>query len=131
MGRPGRRASALLVAALGASGLACNDLENRLKTCRDFRVDLVNALPSEGDVHIAQDGEPLSNAVTLLPARAGGSSRSISVCAERGDRKRFVAAYGNVIVASATCVVSHATEELEVVTARVSWTSQGLVCQGW
>ena len=131
MGRPGRTASALLVAALGAGSLACNDLENRLKTCRDFRVDLVNSLPSEGAVHIAQDGESLSNDVTLLPAVPGGSSRTISVCAERGDRKRFIAAYGTVIVANATCVVSHATEELESISARVAWTSQGLVCQNW
>jgi hypothetical protein len=131
MSRPGRTASVLLMAALGALGPGCNDLENRLKTCRDFRVDLVNALPSEGAVHIAQEGEALSNDVTLLPARAGGSSRTISVCAERGDRKKFIAAYGIVQVDTATCVVSHATEELEVVSARVAWTNQGLVCQDW
>ena len=73
MGRPGRMASALLAAALGASGLACNDLENRLKTCRDFRVDLVNALPSEGAVHIAQALAPIAviggYAVTIIDPR--------------------------------------------------------------
>lgn len=131
MGRLGRWASALLLSALGAGGLACNDLENRLKTCRDFRVDLVNALPSEGAVHIAIEGEPLSNEVTLLPAVPGGSSRTISVCAERGDSKRFRAAYGNVVVAALSCVVSHATEELETVSARVVWGNQGLRCEGW
>lgn len=131
MGSLVRKASALLVVALGAGGLACNSLENRLKTCRDFRVDLVNGLPSEGAVHIAIDGEALSNDVTLLPAVPGGSSRTISVCAERGDRKRFRAAYGNVVVAIATCVVSHATEELESISARVVWGNQGLLCENW
>ena len=131
MGSPFGKASALLLAALGAGGLGCNSLENRLKTCRDFRVDLVNALPSEGPVHIAIDGEALSNDVTLLPAVPGGASRTISVCAERGDRKRFRAAYGNVVVATATCVVSHATEELESISARVVWSNQGLLCENW
>ena len=88
-------------------------------------------VPSEGPVHIAQEGEALSNDVTLLPAVAGGSTRSISVCGERGDRKRFRAAYGNVVVATATCVVSHSTEELESITARVVWTNQGLLCENW
>jgi len=125
-----RKASALLVVALGAGGLACNSLDNRLKTCNDVRVDLVNGLPSEGPVHIAQEGEALSNDVTLLPA-VSGSTRRISACLERGDRLRFRAAYGNVVVATATCVVSHSTEELESLTFRVVWSNQGLLCEGW
>jgi hypothetical protein len=130
MGRPGHKAAALVVLALGAGGLSCDSLDNRLKTCRDLRVDLVNALPSEGAVHIALEGEPLSD-TTLLPAVAGGSLRSIDLCVERGDRKRFRAAYGSVVTGTATCVVSHATEELDAVTARVVWGNQGLLCSGW
>lgn len=113
-----------------AAGLSCNALDARLKTCRDLRVDLVNALPSEGPVHIAIDGEALSS-TTLLPAVAGGSTRSMDVCVERGDRKRFRAAYGDRVVANATCVVSRATEELQSATARVVWSNQGLRCEGW
>ena len=101
-------AAAGLAVVLAATGLSCNALEGRLKTCRELRVDLVNALPSEGPVHIAIEGEPLSS-TTLLPAVAGGSTRSIEVCVERGDRKRFRAAYGDRVVAQATCVVSRAT----------------------
>lgn len=123
-------AAAGLAAVLAAAGLSCNALDARLKSCRELRVDLVNALPSEGPVHIAVEGEALSDA-TLLPAVPGGSMRSIEVCVERGDRKRFRAAYGDRVVAQATCVVSRATDELQSATARVRWTSQGLLCEGW
>jgi len=130
MGSSARTAAALLALALGAGGLSCNSLESRLKTCRDLRVELVNALPSEGAVHIAIDGEGLST-TTLLPAVAGGSTRSLEVCVERGDRKRFRAAYGDSVVATATCVVSRNTQELQSATARVVWSNQGLRCEGW
>lgn len=122
--------AAALALALGGS-VACDSLENRLKTCRTLRVDLVNALPSEGAVHIAAESEPLSNDVTLLPAVPGGSTRSIELCVEKGDRKRFRAAYGNVIVAEATCVVSRTADELQAATARVVWGNRGLLCEGW
>jgi hypothetical protein len=131
MGTPVRRAAALAVLALGAGGLSCNSLEGRLKTCRDLRLQLVNALPSEGPVHIALDGEQLSNDVTLLPATPGGSTRELQVCVERGDRKRFRAAYGTRVVATATCVVSRNTQELQSATARVVWRNEGLLCEGW
>lgn len=124
------RATAGLALLLAAAGLSCNALDARLKTCRDLRVDLVNALPSEGPVHIAMEGESLSS-TTLLPATPGGSTRSLEVCVERGDRKKFRAAYGDRVVANATCVVSHATEELQAMTARVIWSNQGLLCEGW
>jgi hypothetical protein len=130
MGSSARTAATVLALALGAGGLSCNSLEARLKTCRDLRLELVNALPSEGPVHIALDGEPLSN-LTLLPAIPGGSTRSLEVCVERGDRKRFRAAYGSSVVATATCVVGRNTQELQSVTSRVVWTSQGLLCEGW
>ena len=124
--------------ALGAAAIAlaalclesCDALEARLKTCRDLRVDLVNALPSEGPVHIAIEGESFSGA-TLLPASPGGSSRSMEICVERGDRKRFRAAYGNNVVATVTCVVSRSTQDLQGVTARVVWANTGLLCEGW
>ena len=128
--RSGDHRSAALLALALAGGLSCNSLENRLKTCRDLRVDLVNALPSEGPVHIARDGEGL-NETTLLPAVPGGSTRTISVCVERGDRQGFVAAYGNTIVARANCVVTRGAEELESATSRVAWRNQGLLCEGW
>jgi hypothetical protein len=128
--RSGDRRAAVLLALALASGLSCDSLENRLQTCRDLRVELLNALPSEGAVHIARDGEGL-NETTLLPAVPGGSTRSISVCVERGDRQRFVAAYGNTIVDTATCVVSRGADALESATSRVAWRSQGLLCEGW
>jgi hypothetical protein len=122
------RAAALLLA--GACLGSCDSLQARLKTCRDLRLELVNALPSEGAVHIAIDGESFSSA-TLLPAQPGGSSRTMEVCVERGDRKRFRAAYGDVVVATATCVVSRSTQDLQGATARVVWTNTGLLCEGW
>jgi len=128
--RRGAWSVAVLALALGGS-LSCDSLENRLKTCRTLRVDLVNALPSEGAVHIAAESEPLSDTVTLLPATAGGSVRSIELCVEKGDRKNFRAAYGNVIVGEATCVVSRTAEELQAATAEVRWTNRGLLCEGW
>lgn len=120
---------ALLLSCLAVAAAACS-LEERLKSCRDRRVELVNALPSEGAVHIAAEEEPLSEA-TLLPARAGGSSRSIELCVEKGDRKRFRAAYGNQVVAVTTCVVSRTADDLESAFARVVWGPQGLICEGW
>ena len=116
-------------ALLALVSLGCS-LEQRLKSCRDLRIDLVNALPSEGPVHIAAEGEPLSDS-TLLPAIAGGSSRSIVECVERGDSKRFRAAYGTQVVAVVACTVSHSSSDLEGATARVVWGKQGLACEGW
>jgi hypothetical protein len=124
------RGLATLVALACAAGWSCNSLDARLKTCHDLRVELVNALPSEGPVHIATEEEGFST-VTLLPAVAGGSSRAITLCVEKGDRKRFRAAYGNVVVAVATCVVSRTANDLESATARVVWSNQGLLCEGW
>ena len=54
------RAAALLLA--GACLGSCDSLQARLKSCRDLRLQLVNALPSEGPVHIAIEGESLSGA---------------------------------------------------------------------
>jgi hypothetical protein len=118
-----------VVAALCALP-ACGPLDERLKTCRDLRVDLVNALPSEGAIHIAVEGEGLSTQTLLAPV-AGGTSRSLSLCVEKGDRKRFRAAQGDTVVAVATCVVSRTANDLEAATSRVLWTKDGLVCEGW
>jgi hypothetical protein len=121
--------TAVLGLALGGS-LSCDSLENRLKTCRTLRVELVNALPSEGGINIAAESEPFSDA-TFLPAVAGGSTRSLDLCVEKGDRKLFKAAYGQRIVAEANCVVSFRTDELQAVTSRVVWSNRGLLCEGW
>jgi hypothetical protein len=129
--RPIHRARGLLVPAAGILLLlqGC-DLDERLKTCRDLRLELVNALPSEGAIHIAADGEGFSSQ-TLLAAVPGGSSRSLTTCVEKGDRRRFRAGQGDRVVAVATCVVSLTANDLEGATARVVWTSQGLLCEGW
>jgi hypothetical protein len=119
----------LVLAAAGALA-ACGPLDERLKTCRDLRLELVNALASEGPIHIALEGEGLSTA-TLLPAVPGGSTRSLTVCVEKGDRKRFRAAQGDTVVGVATCVVSRTANDLEAASARVVWTKAGLVCEGW
>jgi hypothetical protein len=124
------RANRLLILAVACAFAGCGPLDERLKTCRDLRLDLVNALPSEGAIHIAVEGEGFSTQ-TLLPAVPGGSSRSLTLCVEKGDRKRFRAGQGDTVVAVATCVVSRTANDLEAATARVVWTSQGLLCQGW
>jgi hypothetical protein len=125
------RARTAGLAVLAACALpACGPLEERLKTCRDLRVELVNALPSEGPIHIAVEGEGFSSQ-TLLASVPGGTSRSLSLCVEKGDRKRFRAGQGDTVVGVATCVVSRTANDLEAATSRVLWTKDGLVCEGW
>jgi len=128
MSKAGWRA-AVLALALGG-GLSCDSLDNRLKSCRALRVELVNGLPSEGGINIAAESEPFSDA-TYLPPVAGGSRRTIEMCVEKGDSKHFKAAYGQRVVDQANCVVSFGTDEVEAVTARVVWSNRGLLCDGW
>jgi hypothetical protein len=123
-----RRPSALalpLAAAL-LSSTACDWLEDRLKTCEDVRTDLVNGYPTFGPIHIAGPDEPFSEATYLLP----GASRRITVCLERGDRKKFRAAQADQETVDVVhCVALRATYEDEVL--RVFWNGRGLACVGW
>jgi hypothetical protein len=116
--------AALALACAGCDGVA-DYLTNRFKTCEDVRVDLVNSEQSRFPIHITGPGESRT-AATLLQS---GQSRSISLCLERGDRKRFLAANDAEVVATVNCVAFKASYEGSFV--RVLWTPAGLVCQDW
>ena len=92
-----------------------------------MQVDLLNSEQSIDPVGILADGEqPFAEAVL-----ASGSSRSLSLCVERGDAKRFRALRGAAVLAVANCVVSRAPYEYETAVARVVWDPRGLVCENW
>ncbi len=114
-----------LVGALCAPG--CGYLQNRLKTCEDTAVDLINDEQTLGPIHVLGPEEPVSSQ-TLLQS---GQSRRITQCLDKGDVKRFRAQRPNETtpVATANCAASLAS--YETATPRVRWTPIGLRCEGW
>jgi hypothetical protein len=122
-----RAAAAACAASLAGCGLV-DPLDDRLKTCRDARVDLVNSQQTLGPVHLAAEEEVFSEA-TWLPS---GASRRITLCLERGDRKGFRAGdRGGAVLAAATCVAERTSSAYESTVVRVVWTPAGLLCEGW
>lgn len=120
----------LLLAALALGAAGCNGvadyLTNRFKSCEDVRVDLVNSEQSRFPIHITGPGESRT-AATLLQS---GQKRSISLCLERGDAKRFLAAESDVqVLAAVNCVALKASYEDSFV--QVIWSPAGLQCQDW
>jgi hypothetical protein len=120
----------VVVAALGTllGGMGCgvfDDLSERFKTCEDTPVDLVNSQQTREEVHIVGPEE----VITEENHMASGASRTIYLCIERGDRKRFRVERDGEIIAVVNCVASYSSYE----TRRVSviWTPSGLACEGW
>jgi hypothetical protein len=125
----GARVPAGLSWVLAASVLAhgCDWLENRFKTCKDVRVDLVNSQQTLGPIHIAGPDE----SVTAQNRLESGDSRALVLCLERGDRKRFRAADENGnLVGLVTCVSGKASYEGQP-TPRVVWFTTGFACEDW
>lgn len=124
-----RAAERRLVVTLGivlfASG--CGYLQNRLKTCEDTSVDLINDEQTLGPIHLLGPEEAPS-AQTLLQS---GQARRITQCLDKGDVKRFRAQQPNETtpVATANCAASLAS--YETARPRVRWTPIGLRCESW
>lgn len=101
---------------------------NRLKTCGDAAVDLVNSEQAQAAVHIAGPAESFT-AETFL---ASGASRRILLCLERGDRKAFRAGdRDGRVLGSVTCVATRTRDQYEAAVAQVVWGPLGFSCENW
>jgi len=108
----------------GCDGVA-DYLTNRFKTCEDVRVDLVNSEQSRFPIYLTGPGESRAESTFLQ----SGQKRSISLCLERGDAKRFLAHDDSAVVATINCVAFKASYEGSFV--RVIWSPAGFICQDW
>jgi hypothetical protein len=106
---------------------ACGYLENRLKSCEDTRVELVNSDQTRAPVYLVGPDET-ATADTFLES---GGRRRVSLCLDKGDRKKFLvyAAPNTDPLAIIHCVASHAA--YEGITPRVIWTPIGFQCESW
>jgi hypothetical protein len=116
--------SSLALAATGCNGIA-DYLTNRFKTCEDVRVDLINSEQTRFPIHITGPGEDRAESNLL----ESGQKRSISLCLERGDSKRFLAQTDTEVVATINCVAFKASYEGSFV--KVIWSPAGFICQDW
>jgi hypothetical protein len=115
----------LASASAGCDGVA-DYLGNRFKTCQDVRVDLVNSEQSRFPIHVTGPGESATSENLLK----SGQDRSISLCLEEGDRKRFLAVDTNLqVVQAINCVAFKSNYEGLFV--KVVWSPAGLLCQDW
>ncbi len=102
--------------------------DNRLKTCGNAAVDLVNSQQAQAAVYIAGPAESFTTETFL----ASGSSRRILLCLERGDRKSFRAGdRDGRVVGSVTCVATRTPGQYEAAVARVVWGPLGFSCESW
>ena len=116
--------SGLLSLGCGLDGV----FHNRLKTCGDAAIELVNSEQAQAAVHIAGPAESFT-AETFL---ASGASRRIVLCLERGDRKAFRAGdRDGHTVGSVTCVATRTSDQYEASVARVVWGPLGFSCENW
>jgi hypothetical protein len=116
--------AALALASTGCDGIA-DYLTNRLKTCEDVRADLINSEQSRFPVYLTGPGEDRTDSTFL----ESGQKRSISLCLERGDAKRFLAQSSTEVVATINCVAFKASYEGSFV--KVIWSPAGFICQDW
>jgi hypothetical protein len=127
------RRSPLLTGSLVVSllSLACGldgVFHDRLKTCGDAAVDLVNSEQAQAAVHIAGPAESFT-AETLL---ASGASRRLVLCLERGDRKVFRAGdRDGHTIGIVTCVATRTRDQYQASVARVVWGPLGFACEDW
>jgi len=111
---------------MGAGGCGIfDDLSDRFKTCDDTPVVLVNSQQTRVAVNIAGPEEEFKPENEL----ESGQSRTISLCLEKGNRKRFRVLENGVVVVALNCVASRSSYEARSV--RVVWTPTGLLCQDW
>jgi hypothetical protein len=115
------------VALVGLS--ACNDIQNlqdRLKTCQDTVIYLNNSPQTIEPIYMLGPDEVF----TLASRLDSGQSRPLGLCVEKGDRKRFrVFGQDGVEIAAVNCVAS--LVDYETQHPIVSWTPEGIHCDGW
>ncbi len=118
---------ALLLAGMALSAAGCGYLEDRLKTCQDTPVELINSDQTLGPIHLLAPGESATSE-TLLQS---GQTRRVFLCLDRGGSQRFRAQQSGdpQPVAASNCVATRAT--YEAARPRVLWTPVGLRCEGW
>ena len=120
------RAAIVAIALLGAGGCdVFDDLSDRFKTCEDTVVVMTNDPQTRGTISMIAPDEVFGDQAVL----ASGHSREVSLCLERGDRKRFRVAENGVEIAAVNCVASLANYE----TARptVVWIKDKIRCDNW
>ena len=122
---PSLSVSCLLAASLVST--SCDWLQERFKTCRDVRVDLVNSQQTLGPYFIAGPDESFDSANRL----DSGASRSLVQCLEKGDRKKFRAGTpAGDTVGIVTCVAGKTSYEGQPV-PQVVWFNDGFDCLDW
>jgi hypothetical protein len=119
-------AAAFGLLVVGAGCGVFEDLSDRLKTCEDTAVVLLNDPQTRETVNLIGPDEVFGGQNLL----ASGHSRRISLCLERGDRKEFRVGRNNVEeVAVVNCVASLSSYDSRTVT--VAWTPLGIECRNW
>jgi hypothetical protein len=101
------------------------DLQDRLGTCHDTAVLLVNSEQTIETVHILVDDE-LATPESRLES---GETRTVSMCLERGRGYRFRAESDTRLLATVKCPASLVRYEGE--TPSVVWTPVGFQCVDW
>ncbi|MCU0241738.1 MAG: hypothetical protein MUF51_04880 [Vicinamibacteria bacterium] len=102
-----------------------DNLDDRLRSCDNVSVALINDPQTRDAVHILADDEDWSEA-TWLPS---GASRRVELCLEKAHTHKFRALRNDVTIGTAKCVGTRATYEGAVVS--VAWTLNGFACVGW
>ena len=107
----------------------CQYLQDRVRECDHVQVDLVHLRLQGEPVNLVPEHEPYSTGNLVYP----GQTRSLTLCVERGDIKRFRVGIGQRTIAITNCAVSRATYEYEATgPLRVVFTDHDtLECQGW
>lgn len=105
----------------------CDWVQDRFRECRHIDVDLKNMPLGNAPLNMIMEGEELSTDNLV----GGGASRRVSICAERGDRKRFYAARGGEFLGVVNCVLSRDPHEYIATVARVVWDADHFVCENF
>jgi hypothetical protein len=129
MRSPGRKRASGVAAVVALAALAgcdaVDDLNDRFKTCQDTVITLTNGPQAIENVNIIGPGETFTGENYL----ASGESRQLSMCIEKGDRKRFRVAQNGVEIAAVNCVAS--LSDYQAHYPKVEWTPEGIRCLGW
>ncbi len=116
-------AFALLTLAFTTSG--CKWLHDRLKSCDDVDVRLINDEQTLGAYNLVGPDESPSTDNLV----ASGAERRRSMCLELGHSQRFRALQDGTLASAAQCMPSRSG--YEGVDVRVRWTPIGFICENW
>ena len=119
------RARLVAISILAATTSGCGWLDDRLRSCSNANVDLVNSVQNTEPIHLVGPVEATADATQLEP----GERRRTTQCLNRGDKRRYRAIVGPDVIATIECVASRAS--YEGVTIEVIWKRSGLSCEGW